>query len=172
MQMISGTPWHFQNLTYFRSKQPGNKRRQAPSQAVVFFFCYCEEKLRGGKILDERIGGRRVAEIYLGRKLAKGEVVHHINEQPWDNRIENLIVFKDREAHMVMHSNPSRMSTTIATGRGKKKYRKQVTYHLGKYNKNIILDSDIVLYGPKCADLKKKRFERLKEKTKKDFGVL
>ena len=35
---------------------------------------------------------RYIMEIYLGRKLTKDEVVHHINGLGTDNRIENLTV--------------------------------------------------------------------------------
>ena len=45
---------------------------------------------------------RLIMEEYLGRKLTKDEVVHHINEDKQDNRIENLQVM-DKKEHLVFH---------------------------------------------------------------------
>lgn len=42
---------------------------------------------------------RWVMEQYLGRKLTRKEVVHHINGDPHDNRIENLQLMTQSE-HM------------------------------------------------------------------------
>ena len=44
-----------------------------------------------------------VAEKCLGRALADGEVIHHINEDKKDNRPENLVVFKSHSDHMKYH---------------------------------------------------------------------
>jgi hypothetical protein len=43
---------------------------------------------------------RLVAEKMLGRRLRPGEVVHHINDDPADNRPENLIVFETNGHHL------------------------------------------------------------------------
>jgi HNH endonuclease len=43
-------------------------------------------------------------EQKLGRKITKGEVVHHINGNITDNRIENLELIT-RATHVVYHNN-------------------------------------------------------------------
>lgn len=45
---------------------------------------------------------RALAEKALGRKLTTNEVVHHINEDPMDNRPENLLVCT-RSYHRLLH---------------------------------------------------------------------
>ena len=42
---------------------------------------------------------RHVAERKLGRKLLKGETVHHINRDKSDNRRKNLCVFKSQKQY-------------------------------------------------------------------------
>lgn len=62
------------------------------------------------KIHNKRAGRRNpyiyehvmVMENYLQRRLVKGEVVHHINEDTTDNRIENLLVLSASE-HKFLH---------------------------------------------------------------------
>jgi hypothetical protein len=46
---------------------------------------------------------RLVMEAYLGRVLLPTEVVHHINGDTLDNRIENLMLFSDNGTHLSHH---------------------------------------------------------------------
>lgn len=48
---------------------------------------------------------RYLMEKHLGRKLTKTEVVHHINNNPEDNNIENLYLCKNQSEHMKIHRN-------------------------------------------------------------------
>lgn len=47
---------------------------------------------------------RLLMENYLGRKLSSSELVHHINFNRFDNRIENLQIVS-RSEHKKLHDN-------------------------------------------------------------------
>lgn len=68
-------------------------------------------------------GERDVAEHrivmgwHLGRKLKKGEMVHHINFVRDDNRIENLDLMEDNNRHQAAHKTLSELKgCLLATG--------------------------------------------------------
>jgi hypothetical protein len=63
---------------------------------------YCPEHPRRNKrggVLQHRL----VMEEHLGRFLAPKEVVHHINGDKSDNRIENLELLQDQSSHIRGH---------------------------------------------------------------------
>ena len=48
---------------------------------------------------------RLIAEEKLGRRLMKGEMVHHINENKQDNHPDNLKIVGNAAEHLVFHRN-------------------------------------------------------------------
>lgn len=57
---------------------------------------YCDD----GWILEHRF----VVEQFIGRKLTKEEVVHHIDEDKSNNDINNLVLFKNQREHSAWHN--------------------------------------------------------------------
>jgi len=106
---------------------------------------------------------RYVVEQYLGRYLKPTEVVHHINENKSDNRIENLIVFESAEAHLGYHKR------CYGKKRVSSRYKKTV---INCFYRKPYIGYGIVLYGPSCLNKKKKRVRELAEMTKRDLGLI
>lgn len=59
---------------------------------------------------------RLVVESSIGRKLREDEIVHHINGDPKDNRIENLKVMTQKE-HAKLHRHGFRKSDEQKRGK-------------------------------------------------------
>jgi hypothetical protein len=50
---------------------------------------------KDGYVMEHRL----VVAQHLERCLQRSEVVHHINHNPTDNRLENLMLFESNQAH-------------------------------------------------------------------------
>jgi hypothetical protein len=62
-----------------------------------------------GYIYDRKAGEfwfehRKIAEQIMGRRLDRGEIIHHIDGNRRNNRIENLMYFPTISAHRLFHS--------------------------------------------------------------------
>lgn len=58
---------------------------------------------------------RVVAELLLGRKLKRGEVVHHIDGNKQNNDRENLMVFSSQAEHAAWHAKHDKKKEGGAT---------------------------------------------------------
>ena len=97
--IISYPDYEITNYGKVRSKLTGKVLRGGNNGAG--YVCF---SLRNNNNIRIERAHRLVIENKIGRRLKTDEVVHHINENKLDNRIENLELMT-REEHTSHHSN-------------------------------------------------------------------
>lgn len=80
------------------SQLPGGGKKVPGFFSKTSMYRYKAIKVNGKKI-DEH---RYIMQKHLGRKLSFNEIVHHKNNNPRDNRIDNLEVIS-RGNHVLLH---------------------------------------------------------------------
>lgn len=99
-----------------RGSKPGELNHQYKGGTSIRSDGY--EVRRGSR--EKPLEHRVIAERALGRKLNKGEVVHHINCDRSDNRPENLLICT-QAYHMQLHSKMNKHPYWKQFGKRKQK---------------------------------------------------
>jgi hypothetical protein len=83
-----------------RAWKGGRSRFSATGYVVVLVSPDHPMANKNGYVLEHRL----VMAKAIGRHLGPQEVVHHVNGDPSDNRLENLMLFANHSAHMKHHA--------------------------------------------------------------------
>jgi len=90
-------------LRHASSKLRYGDARQVDKNAIRKFKPYGNKGCRYFKTKDGKWVHKEVAEYLLGRKLRKGEIVHHIDLDKLNNCESNIYVYSSNSKHLSIH---------------------------------------------------------------------
>lgn len=64
------------------------------------------------KVKNGELEHRKVVEAKIKRKLKSSEVIHHIDKNKKNNKIENLMIFSTQGKHMSFHNKIQQFGIT------------------------------------------------------------
>ena len=82
-------------------RSPNWKGGKTMKETYIRIWCPTHPHSKGGYVAEHRL----VMEKHLGRTLLPTEIVHHINQNHQDNRIENLMLFENGGTHRNFHKH-------------------------------------------------------------------
>lgn len=67
----------------------------------IYIWCPTHPNAKNGYVSEHRL----IMEKHIGRTLLPTEIVHHINQNHSDNKIENLMLFENSGKHRNFHKH-------------------------------------------------------------------
>lgn len=86
----------------FEPKKVGSKYQDA--YGYMQMWVGVEESEAYGRVGGYVLEHRKVMQDHLGRKLKRGELIHHINGDTTNNSIENLFLCENMSHHKKLHA--------------------------------------------------------------------
>lgn len=86
-----------------RAARPPQQRRITTKGYCIIYKPLYEGSYKTPYLKGRIMEHKYIMEHHMGRLLRKGEVIHHINGIKHDNRLENLLLCRSNQQHIMVH---------------------------------------------------------------------